>query len=78
MRNSNYQKFYPTTFPSLLDPKVGQPSGWVSKDGMWAAVPLGNTKKFVIIHNGSQEKICNSYKQSMDYIKRKIKLKNKK
>ena len=64
--------------PEILNPKVGDPLGYVSNDGMWAAVPLGNTKKFVIIHNGSQEKICNSYKQSMDYIKRKTKLKNKK
>ena len=38
-RKQNYQTFYPTTFPSLLDPKVGQPSGYVTKDGMWAAVP---------------------------------------
>lgn len=64
--------------PEILNPKVGDPLGYVSNDGMWAAVPLGNTKKFVIIHNGSQEKICNNYKQSMDYIKRKTKLKNKK
>ena len=64
--------------PEILNPKVGDPLGYVSNDGMWAAVPLGNTKKFVIIHNGSQDKICNNYKQSMDYIKRKTKLKNKK
>ena len=64
--------------PEILNPKVGDPLGYVSNDGRWAAVPLGNTKKFVIIHNGSQEKICNNYKQSMDYIKRKTKLKNKK
>ena len=64
--------------PEILNPKVGDPLGYVSNDGIWAAVPLGNTKKFVIIHNGSQEKICNNYKQSMDYIKRKTKLKNKK
>ena len=35
-RGDNYQSFYPTTFPSLLDAKIGQPTGWVSKDGMWA------------------------------------------
>ena len=35
----NYQTFYPTTFPSLLDAKVGQPTGYVTKDGSWAAVP---------------------------------------
>ena len=51
MRSSNYQKFYPTRFPSLLDPKVGQPNGYVTKDGMWAAVP-SNGRKFDIIDNG--------------------------
>ena len=50
MRNSNnYQSFYPTTFPTLLDPKPDQPTGWVSKDGMWAAVP-SNGRKFAIVH----------------------------
>ena len=34
-RKDNYQSFYPTKNPSLLDAKVGQPNGWVSKDGMW-------------------------------------------
>ena len=26
----NYQNYYPTTFPSLLDAKVGQPTGYVT------------------------------------------------
>ena len=38
-RGDNYQSFYPTKNLTLLDAKVGQPNGWVSKDGMWAAVP---------------------------------------
>ena len=67
-RKTNYQTFYPTQFPSLLDPNVGQPTGYVTKDGMWAAVPLGNTRKFVIIHNGSQVKVLGTYKQSVDFI----------
>ena len=33
-KKTNYQKFYPTQFPSLLDPNVGQPTGYVTKDGM--------------------------------------------
>ena len=74
---SKFQKPF-ISRPEILNPKIGDPLGYVSNDGMWAAVPLGNTKKFVIIHNGSQEKICNNYKQSMDYIKRKTKIKNKK
>ena len=42
-RKVNYQTFYPTTFPSLLDAKVGQPTGYVTKDGSWAAVPVSYT-----------------------------------
>ena len=34
-RKTNYQTFYPTQFPSLLDPNIGQPTGYVTKDGMW-------------------------------------------
>ncbi len=33
-RKTNYQTFYPTQFPSLLDPNVGQPTGYVTKDGV--------------------------------------------
>ena len=39
VRKVNYQTFYPTKNLTLLDAEVGQPNGWVSKDGMWAAVP---------------------------------------
>ena len=55
-------------YPSILDPKPKEPLGYVTNDGMWAAVPLGNTRKFVIIHNGSQVKVLNTYKQSVDFI----------
>ena len=43
-RGDNYQSFYPTKNLTLLDAKVGQPNGWVSKDGMWAAVPIKRKK----------------------------------
>ena len=59
-RKENYQRFYPTTFPSKLDPKLGQPSGYVTKDGMWAAVP-SNGRKFAIIHNGVVEHFSKNY-----------------
>ena len=36
--------------PGVLDSTPGDPEGYVTKDGMWAAVPYG--KKFIIIHNG--------------------------
>ena len=55
-------------YPSILDPKPKEPLGYITNDGMWAAVPLGNTRKFVIIHNGSQVKVLGTYKQSVDFI----------
>ena len=76
MRNSNYQKFYPTTFPSLLDPKIGQPSGYVTKDGMWAAVP-SNGRKFAIVHNGIIEHFARNFECAMIYIQKGIKKEKK-
>ena len=70
-RKENYQKFYPTTFPSKLDPKLGQPTGWVSKDGMWAAVP-SDGRKFAIVHNGIVEHFSKNFECAMTYIKKGI------
>ena len=64
MPNSNYQTFYPTTFPSLLDPKIGQPSGYVTKDGMWAAVP-SDGRKFAIVHDGIIEHFSKNFECAM-------------
>ena len=72
MRGSNYQKFCPTRFPSLLDPEVGQPTGYVTKDGMWAAVPSSG-KKFAIIHNGIVEHFSRNFECAMIYIQKGIK-----
>ena len=55
----------------ILNPKVGQPNGYVTKDGMWAAVPCG--KKFVIIHNGQQVHTANNYSSAKSYILKQIK-----
>ena len=63
--------------PGVLNPKPGNPNGYVTKDGMWAAVPYG--KKFIIIHNGSQVHLANNYDTAKTYIQRQIKtLKSKK
>ena len=63
---------------SLLNVKPGDPDGFVSKDGMWAAVPLAGKKKgFCIIHNGSQVHSVKTYKQALDYIKKYSKIKKK-
>ena len=72
MPSSNYQKFYPTTFPSKLDPKLGQPTGYVTKDGMWAAVP-SNGKRFAIVHNGEVVHFAKNFDSAMTYIKRELK-----
>lgn len=57
--------------PGVLDPKPGDPNGYVSKDGMWAAVPYG--KKFIIIHNGQQVHTANNYKSAKSYIQKSAK-----
>jgi len=57
--------------PSVLDPKPGDPNGYVTKDGMWAAVPYG--KKFIILHNGQQVHTANNYKSAKSYIQKSAK-----
>ena len=62
----------------VLNPKPGDPDGFVSKDGMWAAIPwAGKTKGFCIIHNGKQVHSVQTYKQALDYIKKQSKIKKK-
>ena len=63
--------------PSLLNPKPTNPLGWVSNDGVWAAVPLGS-KQYVVLHNGRQSKTFNTYKQALDFIKKQSRLDKKK
>ena len=68
-----------TPWPTILNSTPGNPLGYVTNDGMWAAVPMG--KKFMIIHNGSQVKVINTYKQAVDFIlnqKKTIKKKSRK
>jgi len=55
----------------LLNPKPGDPNGYVTKDGMWAAVQFG--KKFIIIHNGQQVHLANNYKSAKTYIQKSAK-----
>ena len=57
--------------PGVLDPKPGDPNGYVTKDGMWAAVPYG--KKFIILHNGQQVHTANNYKSAKTYIQKSAK-----
>ena len=55
----------------LLNPTPGDPNGYVTKDGMWSAVPCG--KKFVILHNGQQVHTANNYKTAKSYIQKAVK-----
>jgi len=55
----------------LLNPKPGDPSGYVTKDLEWAAVPWG--KKFIILHNGQQVHTANNYKSAKTYIQKSVK-----
>ena len=61
----------------LLNPKPSDPAGYMTKDGMWAAVPYGNNK-FVIIHNGQQVHTANSYSSAKNFIQKQIAAKKKK
>jgi len=57
--------------PGILDPTPGNPNGYVTKDGMWAAVPYG--KKFIIIHDGHQVHLANNYSSAKSYISKQVK-----
>ncbi len=42
---SDYRKFYTCPNRDILDPDGGQPEGYVTKDGSWAAIPVMGSKK---------------------------------
>lgn len=55
----------------ILNPVPTCPAGYVTKDGVWAAVPYGN--KFIIIYNGQQVHLSNNYKSAKSYIQKAAK-----
>jgi len=59
----------------ILDSIPGDPEGYVTNDGMWAAIPIINSKKFAIIHNGECLCVQNDYKTSVAFIKKNLKKK---
>lgn len=61
----------------ILNPIPGFPNGYVTKDGMWAAVPWTG-KKFIIIHNGQQVHTANNYNTAKTYIQKQVKMSKKK
>ena len=64
--------------PGILDPIAGDPEGYVTNDGMWAAVPIIGHKSFAIIHNGSVVHESRNYTAARSYISKEIKKSKKK
>ena len=62
--------------PGILNSTPGDPQGYVTKDGMWAAVPFG--KKFMTIHNGQQMEVHKDLSAAKNYIQRQIKTRKSK
>ena len=48
--------------------------GYVTKDGMWAAIP-SDGKKFAIVHNGQIVHFSRNYDSAMNYIRKELKRK---
>ena len=59
--------------PGILDPTPGDPQGYVTNDGMWAAVPIIGSKKFAIINFGSVVYTAQNYTAARAYIQKEIK-----
>ena len=55
----------------LLNNTPSNPAGYVTKDGMWAAVPFG--KQFMILHNGEQIHVSGTLSVAKSYINKQIK-----
>ena len=64
--------------PGILDPVAGDPEGYVTNDGMWAAVPIIGCKAFAIIHNGSWVHESRNYTAAKNYILNEVKKSKKK
>ncbi len=58
--SSNYQTFYKKA--------IQDKTGYITKEGDWAAVPLMNSKKFVIIHNGEFVHTARNFEYAKSYI----------
>ena len=59
-RQTNYQTFY----KDAIDKK----QGYVTKDGMWAAIPIGGSKKLAIIHDGEWVHTSKNFDFAKSYI----------
>ena len=77
MPSSNFQKPF-IDRPGVLDDTAGDPQGYVTNDGMWAAVPIIGRKSFAIIHNGSVVHESRNYTSARSYISKELKKSKKK
>ena len=64
--------------PGVLDDTAGDPQGYVTNDGMWAAVPIIGCKAFAIINNGSVVHEARNYTAARSYISKELKKSKKK
>ena len=64
-RQTNYQTFYKKA--------IEDETGYVTKDGSWAAVSLMGSKKFAIIHNGDFVHTARNFQYAKSYILREKK-----
>ena len=64
--------------PGILDPMPGDPEGYVTNDGMCAAVPIIGCKAFAIINNCSVVHEARNYTSAKSYILKEIKKSKKK
>ena len=75
---SDYSKFYHCPNRNIFDPDGGQPEGYVTKDGSWAAIPYyTNHKRLMVIHNGEHMYLAPNYEKAVAYIKKQIALEKK-
>ena len=75
---SDYRKFYHCPNPNILSNDGGQPEGYVTKDGSWAAIPYHtNHKKLMVIHNGKHMYLAPNSEKAVAYIKKQISIEKK-
>ena len=75
---SDYRKFYHCPNPDILTNGGGQPEGYVTKDGSWAAIPvMDSNRKLMVIHNGEHMYLAPNYDKAVAYIKKQISIEKK-
>jgi len=69
--SKDYRKFYTCPNKGILNPKRGDPEGYITKEGDWVAVPIiGSKTKLQIINNGNFVHVARNYDSAKAYILR--------